>query len=286
MGLVGYTGISVGWLAAPLRAVPYSVVVALAILSSGLFVLGVTLVVHVWLKGKVERARLLVPPTGDGGNQAGVIWNDVPTPPGGYRDLRPLLTAPAGYQHLLWLVPAFPLFWVFMVVRKVFPQAGELSTSPDGLLTVGSFLGALVAMFVVHELVHAGVARLLGYSAGFRLMFPVGVAVVIDGTVLRRSEQLAITGAPLVVVTLGFAAGGVVANGWIAPVLFTIALFNLVASSADLYTVLTVLQLPPETLLYYPHNDAPIGVYEPTESPPSRLRRLEQQAAALIGPTE
>lgn len=286
VGLLGVFGIPVGWVMTPLSDAPLAVVKPLMIVLSGLFVLGVTLLVHVWLKERIAQAKLLTPGAVGTDDPTQVFSNNPPAPPSGYDEVQEFDPTPAKFQHTQWIVSLFPLFWTFMVLEEILTTIRQIPSVPGGWIKAGYLVGALAIMFVVHEFIHAVVAKHFGYPVTLKHMLPVGVAVVINGAVVRRSEQLMITGAPLLVVTLGFVVFGLISDGLIVWFAFNIALYNLLASPADLYMIFILLQLSPGTLLYHPCTDDPIGVYEPAESSPSVLTRLEQQVTAIIGPTK
>lgn len=284
VSLLGYSAIILGWLAGVVSLLPPLAIDVLTVVFSGLFAIGPTLVFYEVCRRFLRRKALLISPespTEEESNE--VVPDDAPPTPNSYNPPRSPDVSGDPIQGIMLYLPTLPLLWVAIQLQDLLPAIQ--SEPPSGLVEIGSFIGVMCIMIVIHELVHAGVMKCFGHSISFGHQLPLAVFVAIEGALVERWQRLIILGAPLVVVTAGFIIAGFLAEGWVASLLFTGALCNILVATGDVYQIVKTLKQPSKTLFYYPEESGPIVTYELAESSPSLLTRLERQTESIIGPS-
>lgn len=284
ISLLGYSAIILGWLAGVLTLLPTLVIDSLTVVFSGLFAIGPTLVFYEVCRRFLRRKSLLInpeSPSEDDSNE--MVPDDAPPTPDSYDPPRSPDVSGDPIQGIMLYLPTLPLLWVAIQLQDLLPAIQ--SEPPSGLVGIGSFIGAICVIVVIHELVHAGIMKCFRHSLSFGHQLPLAVFVSIEGALVQRWQRLVILGAPLVVVTAGFISGGFLTEGWVASLLFTGAFCNIFAATGDVYQIVKTLKRPAKTLFYYPEESGPIVTYELAESSPSLLTRLERQIESIIGPS-
>ena len=252
----------------------------------GLIALGGALAFYEVMRGKLSRQSLLIGPetlTDDEIDEA--IPDDAPSPPDGYGTPRLPEGAVGIFQEIMWLIPIIPLVWVSGMLIDVLTAIHPFPPSPDGWVGISATIAVFIIMAVVHELVHAGTMKLFGHSVSFGQRLPFGLHVTINGALIRRWTLLVFLGAPLVIVTAGFIIGGFLAEGWVASVLINGAVYNILVSCGDVYQMVETLKNPTQSLFYYPVESGSTVRYEPNDSSPPLLTRIERQIEAVVGPS-
>ncbi|WP_158057821.1 DUF3267 domain-containing protein [Halorussus halophilus] len=171
-----------------------------------------------------------------------------PETPQGYRD-------PVEFNYPpLWLaVGSFVLFftavvgfgWLMGTLRN--ELVFEFTLGPAGMATVVVALGAT---FVVHELVHGTVYKLLGYRVSYGVAINIGALYAAAfGQFQTRRDNVLCAMAPLAVFTVVLTpllAGPLP----VALLAFFVLVVNTSGAIGDLYITWRLLRMPPGTLLY------------------------------------
>ena len=193
---------------------------------------------------------------------------DVPAPPSGYSDPYEYVSAPSWFNLALGEIGMFVLsIGVFIPLAIEIQGVDVVVTAFEDAFTLdnlayGVMITAVVGTIVIHEAVHALVARARGCTASISVdLRRIEAHTEITGDFLSRQGDALVTLAPLVILTVLGLVLLAVGPQWLSLAALVVLIMNAAGSGSDLAAALRLRQFPPGTLTYYV--DGRLVLYEP-----------------------
>ena len=193
---------------------------------------------------------------------------DVPAPPSGYDDPYEYVAAPSWFDLALGDIGMFALsVGVFIPLAIEIQGVDVVVTAFEDAFTLdnlayGVMIAAVAATILLHEAVHALVARACGCTTSISVnLRRIEAHTEITGEFLSRREDALVTLAPLVALTILGLVLLTVGPQWLSLAALVVLIMNAAGSGSDLATTLRLRHFPSGTFTYYV--DGRLVLYEP-----------------------
>lgn len=193
---------------------------------------------------------------------------DVPAPPAGYDEPYEFVAAPSWFNlavgeigmFLLAIGVFIPLGIEVIGVEPVVVAFEDAFTLDN--LAYGVMVAAVVGTVIVHEVIHALVARACGCTTSVSVnLRRIEANTEITDAFLSRSEDALVTLAPLVSLTVAGLFLLWAGPQWLALTALVVLIINAAGSGNDISVALRLRRFPAGTLTYYV--DGRLMLYEP-----------------------